>query len=151
MRKSSGFTLLELLAVLGIIAMIAGLLFPSISKVKENARVARAKAMIETLSIALQAYRTDWGIYGPNENELNDNGTLYSILTTSRKNGPYIELRERDLIISGTVYKIADPWDGVYEVYVDTDGGSNSVPAHNQHSFDISCTSKNGTVINNWD
>lgn len=151
MRKTNGFTLIELLAVLSIIALIAGFLFPTISKVKENARVARARAMIESLSIAIQAYRTDWGVFGPNENELNGDGTLYSILTTTKKNGPYVELRERDLTISGSAKKITDPWGGLYTVYVDADGGSNAVPSHNTHSFDISCTSGTGLEINNWD
>lgn len=151
MRKNIGFTLLELLAVLSIIALIAGFLFPTITKVKENAREARAKAIIETIGMALQAYRIDWGFFGPDENELNDPGKLYEMLMTNKKNGPYMEFRENDLSISGTVTKIMDPWGGFYEVYVDTDAGSNAVPTHNKHSFDISCTSLKGVVINNWE
>ena len=151
MKNKNGFTLIELLTVIGIIAMLVGLLFPTISKVKERARVARTKAMIETLSMALHAYRADWGIFGPGEAELNENGTLYNMLTTSKKNGPYIELRGKDLSVSGSDNRVMDPWEGLYVVYVDTDGGSNSVPSNNTHSFDISCTTPGGTSINNWE
>ncbi len=151
MRKNAGFTLLELLAVLSIIALIAGFLFPTITKVKENAREARAKAVIETIGMALQAYRIDWGFFGPDETELNSSGKLYSMLMTNKKNGPYMEFRQNDLVVSGAVSKVLDPWGGFYEVHVDTDAGSNNVPAHNKHSFDISCVSQKGKVINNWE
>ncbi|MCD6460687.1 prepilin-type N-terminal cleavage/methylation domain-containing protein [bacterium] len=151
MNKKNGFTLIELLTVIGIIAMLAGLLFPTINKVKERARIARTKAMIETLSMALHAYRADWGIFGPSESELNNDGTLYDMLTTSKKNGPYIEVRSSDISASGSNNRIIDPWEGLYTVYVDTDGGNNSVPANNTHSFDISCTTPGGTSINNWE
>jgi len=152
MRKPDlGFTLLELLAVLSIIALVAGFLFPTITKVKEEARKAKAKAMIETLSIAINAYRTDWGVYGPTENELNNSGILYNMLTTNKKNGPYMEFKQRDLIISGAIRKLINPWGTLYSVYVDTDGGSNSTPSHNRNSFDISCTTPGGISINNWE
>lgn len=146
-----GFTLIELLVVLSIIAIIAGILFPTISTIKENARVARARAMMSTIGLALQAYRTDWGVFGPTEDELNDDGTLYEMLTTAKKNGPYMELRERDILIDGSDKKIIDPWGGIYEVYVDVDGGSNAVPPHNRHSFDIETTDASGDSVNNWD
>ncbi|MCB1194572.1 prepilin-type N-terminal cleavage/methylation domain-containing protein [bacterium] len=151
MKSNRGFTLLELLTVIGIIAMIAGFLFPTIGKVKHQARVSRAKAMIETVAMALHAYRTDWGVYGPTENELNDDGTLYAMLTTGKKNGPYLELKGKDITTVGSVKKITDPWNGIYEVFVDTDGGSNAVPANNSYSFDISTTTPAGDEINNWD
>ncbi|MEW6536491.1 MAG: prepilin-type N-terminal cleavage/methylation domain-containing protein [Candidatus Auribacterota bacterium] len=150
-NTSKGFTLVEMLVVMAIIAIIAGFLFPTVQKVKENARTARARAMMETLGLALQAYRVDWGVFGPNENDLNDSGALYTMLTTSKKNGPYMEFKESDIDDDGSKKKLLDPWAGFYIVVVDTDGGSNSVPAHNRHSFDISCTSKTGTEINNWE
>lgn len=151
MKRRTGFTLIELLTVLSIIALIVGLIFPAIKKVKDQARKARGHAMIEAVSMALQAYRSDWGVFGPSESELNADGTLYEMLTASKYNGPYMEFREKDLDINGSDKRIADPWGGIYTVYVDTDGGSNSVPSNNKHSFDISCTSPGGVELNNWD
>ncbi|MDX9702114.1 MAG: prepilin-type N-terminal cleavage/methylation domain-containing protein [Candidatus Auribacterota bacterium] len=151
MRKKKGFTLIELLVVLSIIAVIVGFLFPAIKKVKEQARKARASAMIEAIGMALHAYRADWGIFGPSESELNADGTLYKMLTTTKYNGPYMELRNQDLNINGSNKRIADPWGGIYSVYTDIDGGSNNVPPNNKHSFDISCTLPDGTTLNNWD
>ncbi len=151
MKKKRGFTLIELLVVLSIISLIVGLIFPAIKKVKDQARKARGSAMIEAIGMALHAYRADWGIFGPTESEINADGTLYDMLTTNKYNGPYMEFRDKDLDTNGSDKRVADPWGGIYEVYVDIDGGSNNVPPNNKHSFDISCTSPDGTELNNWD
>lgn len=58
-----GFTLLELIAVIGLIALLAGLILGGGQHAMASARSARARAELEVLSAALQAYRQEHGDY----------------------------------------------------------------------------------------
>ena len=65
----SAFTLIELLVVIGIIALLASILFPVISKVRESAREADTKSLISTIENACQAYKQDFNAFpGPLSN-----------------------------------------------------------------------------------
>lgn len=58
-----GFTLVELLTVIAIIAILMGLLFPAIGIVKEQARKAEAKTSCTAIVAACKAYNTEYGKY----------------------------------------------------------------------------------------
>ena len=58
-----GFTLLELLAVMAIIAILAGLGAQSYNLARRQAKESRAKAEIEKLRTALNEYRVEFGHY----------------------------------------------------------------------------------------
>ena len=59
--RSHGFTLVELLTVIAIIAILMGLLFPAIGVVKEQARKAEAKTTCTAIVAAVKAYNTEYG------------------------------------------------------------------------------------------
>ncbi|MGE4564469.1 MAG: type II secretion system protein [Victivallaceae bacterium] len=61
MNKRS-FTLVELLVVIAIIAILAGLVFPAISKSVEKARVTQAKADIAHLLTAIKSYESTYSV-----------------------------------------------------------------------------------------
>jgi prepilin-type N-terminal cleavage/methylation domain-containing protein len=65
MKNSRGFTLVELLVVIVIIAILAASLVVLVRGMVERGRQASTKAMIETLSTACAAYRTEFGLWPP--------------------------------------------------------------------------------------
>ncbi len=58
-RIPTGFTLLELLVVIGITALLAGLLLPVLGRAKESGRAAACLSNLHQVGIALQLYVQD--------------------------------------------------------------------------------------------
>jgi general secretion pathway protein G len=100
--KESGFTLLELLVVLGIIAMLAGLVGPQIMKHMGEAKTKAAKVQIEDLAASLDMYKLDLGKYPTSEQGLDALITAPEGL--KRWNGPYLQKSKVPL----------DPWQQEY-------------------------------------
>jgi len=59
--NNKGFTLIEMLTVIAIIAILAGLLFPAISGARRKAQIAQAESEIKSIESALKAYYTEYG------------------------------------------------------------------------------------------
>ncbi|MHC4774704.1 MAG: type II secretion system protein, partial [Planctomycetota bacterium] len=59
-RTSEGFTIIELLVVVSIIALLVGILLPAIGKARDNARVNTSKSNLRQIGIAHQTYAADW-------------------------------------------------------------------------------------------
>ena len=64
-REKTGFTLVELLTVLAIVAILIGLLIPSLTLIRNTAREAKQKAQLTEIGLALTAFRNDYGDYPP--------------------------------------------------------------------------------------
>jgi len=62
-RLSAGFTLLELLVVLGVIALLSGIVLGVGRHAAESGKTARARAELAALSAALESYKLAWGDY----------------------------------------------------------------------------------------
>ena len=56
----SGFTIIELLVVVSIIALLVGMLLPAIGKARDTARVSVSKSNLRQLGIAHQTYAAEW-------------------------------------------------------------------------------------------
>ncbi len=57
--SSRGFTLIELLIVVAIIAILAAIAVPNFLEAQMRAKIARIQSDMRTLSVAIEAYRTD--------------------------------------------------------------------------------------------
>ncbi len=60
-----GFTLVELLTVIAIIAILAAIIFPVAGTVRENARRSRCTSNLSQIYVALESYKQDYNAYPP--------------------------------------------------------------------------------------
>ena len=139
--KQAGFTLIELMVVVVIIAILAGLIIPRFMGETDKAKQAKAKMQIESLESALKMYKLDNGSYPTTEQGLKAlvEAPTVGNLPKSWRQGGYLE--------KGKIPK--DPWDNEY-IYV-------SPGSHGD--FDLSSLGADGEPggegankdINNWE
>jgi prepilin-type N-terminal cleavage/methylation domain-containing protein len=63
--RHRGFTLLELMVTIGIIAILISILVPVVIHARKAAATNRTKQNLEAIRTALDAYKSDWGMYPP--------------------------------------------------------------------------------------
>jgi len=123
LSKKSGFTLIEIILVVVIIGILAGIAIPRMGGKTEKAKISQAKSNIVALGMAIQEFEMMNGDYPSSLEQLLDES----------KGGPYMEKKSIP----------TDPWDKPFTY---------AAPgSHNNHTFDLSCTSPKGTVVNNWE
>ena len=70
-RNKSGFTVVELLTVITILALLVGILLPAVTAVKTAAKETKQRAQLTTIGMGLTAFKNDFGDYPPSD--VNDN------------------------------------------------------------------------------
>jgi general secretion pathway protein G len=106
-RGQRGFTLVELLLVLVILALIAGLVLPGIIGKAESAKVKAASSQISRISMSVESFYLDTGITPSSLDELVNEPS-----GVTGWNGPYIK---------NTLLK--DPWGEPYKFNVPGEHG----------------------------
>ena len=127
-KNSRGFTLIELMVVIVILGILAGLIVPRIMGRPEEAKQLKAKLTIESLETSLRLYKLDNGAYPTTEQGLN---ALTAAPDTGNASNSY---REGGYIEKGKLPK--DPWGnefiylspGVHGEYDIISYGSDGVP-----------------------
>jgi len=107
-KRQRGFTLVELLLVLVILALIAGLVLPGIIGKAESAKVKAAASQISRISMSVESFYLDTGVTPSSLDELVDEPS-----GVTGWNGPYIK---------NTLLK--DPWGEPYKFRVPGDHGA---------------------------
>ena len=136
-QSSRAFTLVELMAVILIIAVLAGAMIAVAKYANRQMCIGRAKAQIAALSTALEAYKADMGYYpastivrfsGSGNAELSNSWFLYRSLTQPKR---YYTASQLDIGIGSivnvttnqvsvpvlTVTYFKDPWGRPWNYY----------------------------------
>ena len=104
--QSNGFTLIELMVVIVILGILAGLIIPRIMGRPEEARRMKARVQMESIETAIRLYKLDNGSYPSTEQGLQAlvEPPQVGELPKAWREGGYLE--------KGKVPK--DPWDNEY-------------------------------------
>ncbi len=107
LKQKKGFTLMEVLAVVFIMAVLAAIMLPALRRVREGGRVTHARNEINQLIASLDMYSEDWGYY-----PADDGAATYgsASLIAALRDGGYATWP--DFIISGG--NLLDPWGNPY-------------------------------------
>ncbi len=146
--RNPGFTLVELLVVVAILGILAGLVTAGAQAARRRAAVTKTKVMIASLETEIAMYESDMGAY-PETGNANLVTALQDDPGDAHWGGPYHEFKAEELKDG----ELVDAWGQPY-VYVSVNGGA---PEHRTRSFDIYSLGQNaqdeaggGDDLVNW-
>lgn len=95
MFRRKGYTLIELLVIISIIAVLLGLLLPAVGRVREAANRAQCQNNLKQIGLAMLNYQTTFGFYPTGGEgsffETTNSGSLFDIQSTWTLLLPFIE------------------------------------------------------------
>ena len=137
LNESSGFTLIEIMVVIVILGILAGLLVPRIMGRPEEAKQLKAKIQIEGLETALRLYKLDSGNYPDTEQGLQalvEKPETGQLVGKWRKGG-YLEKSKVPLDPWGNEFVYLSP--GMHGDYDIISYGADGVPSGEDKNQDI--------------
>jgi general secretion pathway protein G len=134
LSRARGFTLVELLLVLVILAVLAAVVVPKFTKRSEQARIAAATTDVANISTALDVFETDTGRYPTSDEGLK--ALMEAPGNAKDWKGPYLK---RPVV--------NDPWGNPY-VY--RAPGSHNASGYDLYSFGPDGQEGGNDDIDNW-
>jgi len=136
--KTKTFTLVELLVVIGIIILLAGLLLPAVASGLKKADITKCKAQMTTLANAIKQYQATYGrLPIPSTTNGSTAYTEGNALDADQYTWLIKVLQNHDLstdakkantkgikfleIVNNTPGEYQDPWEKNFQVFLDTD------------------------------
>ncbi len=137
LKKQDGFTLIELIVVVIIIGLLAGLVVPQFIRQEEKATAKAAKAQIELFGTALDTFRLDVGRYPSSQEGLQALNQRPG--GVDRWDGPYLK-KALPLDPWGHAYIYKNPGDhGPYDII---SYGADGVPGGEGTNQDVTSWEK---------
>jgi type II secretion system protein G len=128
----TGFTLIELVSVIGIILILIAIGIPAYNSWINRSNVAKAKATIAQIEMALEMYKSDFGSYPPEGEDLNNPANPINRIKNYL--APYMKFKQEDLGSAENTYAttghiLLDPWGRYYTVLVYNSANAQNYPA----------------------
>jgi general secretion pathway protein G len=135
--NDGGFTLIELMVVIVILGILAGLIVPRIMGRPDEARQLKAKMQIESLETALKLYKLDNGAYPTTDQGLEALITETNTPPVPRKwrEGGYLEKGKVPVDPWGNTFVFLSP--GVHDDYDISSYGADGVSGGDGKNADI--------------
>lgn len=154
-RDGAAFTLVELMVVMGVICILAGLVLSAAGYLQKKGARSRTEAEIAALSAALENYKADNGDYPLNTYSSSNNSCLVtSLMPTNGTAGKiYYDFRTNSLTNSGAFPIYLDPYGNPYNYVYSATGTNITLGSTNNgpDNYDLwSTAGASSTATNAW-
>jgi len=130
--RQTGFTLVELLVVISIVGLLAGLMTVAVPRAMESGKKAKAKGELTAIVAAVKAYKQEYGRWPgstfTSDTTYQDGQSMQLLAALSGSNIPTVENPKSVRFLEGAQSDgtMLDPWKTQYLVLIDSDD-SNSL------------------------
>ncbi|HDL77941.1 MAG TPA: prepilin-type N-terminal cleavage/methylation domain-containing protein [Lentisphaerae bacterium] len=148
-RKWRAFTLIELLVVIGIIALLAGLLVPTVRTVMRRAEISRAKADVQRIVAAWESYYREYGVWPVENGNLFERGGGTNRQDAQEGTSPGMQMLVA--VMTNIMYPRAEyGWGGSLEINrhpIATNYNPKMIPFM---EYDPECLNEHGDMVDPW-
>lgn len=125
--RMHGFTMLEILVVIGIVGLLMAAMFAALGKIRQRTNIGQARNLVEKCASSLETYRLSFREYPDPADTPSKSGAEclhYYLATAFSKEtplktgevaaainvGPLVDFEERDLRVQAGKTEVVDPW-----------------------------------------